>query len=72
MNRNRAVSLRGTLTLGLVAGAAALVWASSQASAQTTIYGLWRDPQGGTWCGGSCGAGQMCCAITPLAPSTPG
>ncbi|HEU4452689.1 MAG TPA: hypothetical protein VFR81_06490 [Longimicrobium sp.] len=72
MNRTRSVSPRGPLTLALVVAAAALVWAGSQISAQTAIYGLWRDPQGGTWCGGSCGEGQACCTITPLKPSTPG
>jgi hypothetical protein len=72
MIRTRSVSPRGTLALALAAAAAALVWASSHASAQTTIHGLWRDPQGGLWCGGSCGETQACCSITPLKPATPG
>lgn len=71
MNPLRSFSLRGVLVTTVLAVAAATVW-TARIDAQTNIYGLWRDPDGGLWCGGTCGAGQQCCAITPLAPHTPG
>ena len=47
----------------------AAVAGGSSASSQTAVvpdhYGLWRDFDGGLWCGGTCGPGQQCCTITP-------
>jgi len=40
-----------------------------------SLYGLWRDSDGGLWCGGSCGVGQQCCTISgeggPAPPPPP-
>jgi hypothetical protein len=55
----------------LAAIAAAIVAAGSTALSQTAIapdlgegsYGLWRDQDGGLWCGGVCSPGQACCSI---------
>jgi hypothetical protein len=55
----------------LAAIAAAIVAAGSTALSQTAIapdagegsYGLWRDQDGGYWCGGVCAPGQACCSI---------
>jgi hypothetical protein len=72
MNRIRSVSPRRSLTLAVIAAAAGIVWITSHTSAQTQVYGLWRDAQGGLWCGGTCAEGQQCCTITPLKPAPEG
>lgn len=70
MNSLRSSARRGFLVFAAVAATAATVLAG-QINAQTSVYGLWRDPQGGLWCGGSCGEGQQCCTIAPLLPEKP-
>lgn len=35
---------------------------------QPQAQGLWRDLDGGYWCGGECGPNQRCCSFTIVAP----
>jgi hypothetical protein len=36
-------------------------------SMSSASYGLYRDMDGGLWCGGQCMSGQRCCSITMFA-----
>lgn len=60
--------VRRRIVVGAVATAIAILSGSAITSAQTQIYGLWRDQSGGLWCGGNCGSGQQCCTISPVNP----
>ena len=61
--------LAPTVMFALLIGGVTVAW--SQVDAMMTAEnpgssppgGLYRDMDGGLWCGGSCGANQQCCRI---------
>lgn len=60
MNRlKRCLCVLSVLCAAIVGGSSA----NSQTAIASEQYGLWRDFDGGLWCGGHCGPGQQCCTI---------
>lgn len=60
--------IAGTATAAFLctAGPTALSQPPLMDNTASTVNGLWRDADGGMWCGGSCAFGQKCCTITVL------
>ncbi|HEX2095018.1 MAG TPA: hypothetical protein VHG28_21645 [Longimicrobiaceae bacterium] len=51
------------ILVALIAGGAGFP-EGSDGTTMSGDNGLWRDMDGGYWCGGDCGPGQRCCTIT--------